>query len=332
MINKLNLLGNGCKNVDFPIYMKQIELKNGYLSTYNGTNFVHLKHDFGFEGLFNYYIFSQLIKKFPKAEISTDENNNLIIKHNKFVTELPLLPTDEFINYETLLENIKELDFIFIDNSVLTVLKLAYKIYEKAIIADYKYIYISPTCLISTDGINRILYLKYNFNIKEPFGITRQVVSLIDLGSELGTIIGNSVIKRPEGVIVSSVESVEKFPAQQIQEMIDKLYDTDNTFVCEFYKFQEIIGNLKPLSLNESIFNVKLVNKNNTLTASYLSATNGTAEESIESDCDIDFEMYIDGNKILDVDIDLDMCYNNTNRLVLFNKEIGCTIILNGVS
>lgn len=332
MINKLNLLGNGCKNVDFPIYMRHIESKNGYLSTYNGTNFVHLKHDIGFEGLFNYYIFSQLIKKFPKAEIYTDENNNLIIKHNKFITELPLLPTDEFIDYENLISKIDDLKTITVDNGILTVLKLASKIYEKAIMPDYKYIYVSPQAIMSTDGINRIMFYKSDFNIDEPFGITKAVINLIELGSELGVIIGNSVIKREEGLIVSTLETVDKFPSQQIQEMIDKLYDTDNTFVCEFYKFQEIIGNLKPLSLNESIFNVKLVNKNNTLTASYLSATNGTAEESIESDCDIDFEMYIDGNKILDVDIDLDMCYNNTNRLVLFNKEIGCTIILNGVS
>jgi len=326
MKNKLDLLSNGVKNVEYPIYMKHIESKDGYLTTYNNLNLVRVPYILPFEGLINFYVLYNILKKIDYPDFIVT-NNTLVIRSGNFSTSIPIISLDEFVKTETILEKVKDIKTMFINNELMAVLNLA-TVFISAKRPRYQYIYIDKDHIISTDG-SKSFYYESKLDVDEPFGIDKNVVNMIEIEDELGVVDRNSVIKRGDDLIISLSENMDTFPLNATKDIITDFNESkDKKLICSSEALKIAVLNIKPISFGEEIFYVAIKNTLKTLSVSCTSASNGFAEDSIEVDEEISVDILFNGNDLLNIPDGCNIYYIDSTRFYFVDKVLNCIIII----
>ena len=328
MKDKLNLLKLGVKNVEFPIYMKHIESKDGYLTTYNKRNLVRVPHILPFDGLVNFFTFDSVVGKidYPNFVVKDDI---LIISSGSFKVEMPIVSSEEFIETESVLKKVESVETITITEELFTIINRSLDIIDGRVDVLFEHIYIDNNSIIATSG-SKLLYYTSNLNVKEPFGIDRNIVKFLSVGCELGAIGGNSVVKHDNSLIISSSYNMDTFPVDKIIEGISNFHSvSDKKYVCNSETLKQMVQNVRSISIGEEIFYVNIKAEGGNLTVSCVSATNGKAEDVYdEVGDDVGFDVVFKGTQLYNIPDGFHLYFIDESRFYFVDTVFKCIIIV----
>ena len=319
IFENLKYLKLGTSTSDYPIYSQLIFSKDGNLYTCNGTEMVCIYDsdlDLG-DGAINFHVLENYLKMYE------GEIDNCELKDDKLIIRKGNLKTDLNVSHINLPKiEVGDVDTVSITEEVLTILKNSLNFVGSGIL---EHVYLDDKCICATDGA-RVMFTEHSDYFGQPVGISKKILSVLNVGDKIGVKDHNVVIYFKSGFAIFTADKMESYPIKKIKDFVSTSFS--NTLeLCNLSNLREAFLIVEPVLFRETKRLVAMSHKNKLLSIK-ASSINGEAETKIETVFDKEFQLTFDITMIRGVDTDYDVLISDVADKLLLTNNLKTNIIL----